>query len=131
MKAARRDRYGSPDVVELRDVDVPVPSDDQLLVRVRAASVNRADLDGLTPKPGFARLFMGLRAPKNHGVGLDVAGVVESVAASVTRFKPGDEVFADLSAYGLGAFAEYVCAPENAFEPMPTGMSFEEAATLP
>ena len=131
MKAAIRDRYGAPDVVELRDVDVPVPSDGQVLVRVEAASVNRADLDGLGPKPGFARLFMGLRAPRNHRVGLDVAGVVESVGAGVTRFRPGDEVFGDMFVFGQGAFAEYVCAREKAFEPMPTGMTFEEPATLP
>jgi NADPH:quinone reductase-like Zn-dependent oxidoreductase len=131
MKAALRDRYGPPDVVELRDVDVPVPSDDQVLVRVRAASVNRADLDGLKPRPALARLFMGLRAPRNHRVGIDVADVVESAGASTKRFKPGDEVFADLFAFGQGAFAEYVCAPEKAFEPMPIGMTFEDAATLP
>jgi NADPH:quinone reductase-like Zn-dependent oxidoreductase len=133
MKAAVRDRYGSVDVVELRDIEVPVPTDDQILVRVQAASVNRADLDGLTPKPSFVRLFMGLRAPRNHRIGLDVAGVVDSVGASVTRFRPGDEVFGDMFPFGEqgGAFAEYVCAPERAFEPMPPGMSFEEAATLP
>ena len=131
MKAAFRDRYGSPDVVELRDVDRPVPSDDQVLVRVRAASVNRADLDGLKPRPEIARLFMGLRAPRNHRVGIDVAGVVESVGAGVTRFRPGEEVFGDLFAFGQGAFAEYVCARERAFATMPAGMTFEAAATLP
>jgi NADPH:quinone reductase-like Zn-dependent oxidoreductase len=131
MKAAARHRYGSPDVVELKDVDRPNPGDDQVLVRVRAASVNRADLDGLTPRPSFARLFMGLREPRNHRIGIDVAGVVESVGASVTRVKPGDEVFADLFAFGHGAFAEYACAAEKAFQPMPVGMSFEDAATLP
>lgn len=131
MKAAVRERYGPPDVVHLVDVDRPVPSDHQVLVRVRAASVNRADLDGLTPRPGFARLFMGLRAPRKHGVGTDVAGVVESVGTSVTRFRPGDKVFADLFNFGQGAFAEYVCARETAFQAMPAGMSFEEAATLP
>lgn len=131
MKAARRDRYGPPEVVQLRDVDLPIPVDDQVLVRVRAASVNRADLDGLGPKPAFARLFMGLRAPRDHSVGLDVAGVVESVGATVTRFRPGDAVFGDMFAFAQGAFAEYVCAPEQAFASMPTGMTFEEAATLP
>jgi NADPH:quinone reductase-like Zn-dependent oxidoreductase len=131
MKAALRERYGTPDVVELREIDRPVPSDDQVLVRVHAASVNRADLDGLRPKPGFARLFMGLRAPRDHRVGLDVAGVVESVGPSVTRFGPGDEVFGDLFPFGQGAFAEYVCAPEKAFAAMAPGMSFEDAATLP
>jgi NADPH:quinone reductase-like Zn-dependent oxidoreductase len=131
MKAAFRDRYGSPDVVELRDVETPVPADDQVLVRVRAASVNRADLDGLAPRPAFARLFMGVRAPRNHRLGLDAAGVIEAVGSAVTRFRPGDEVFADLFVHGQGAFAEYVCAPEKAFELMPAGMSFEDAAALP
>jgi NADPH:quinone reductase-like Zn-dependent oxidoreductase len=131
MKAAVRDRYGPPTVVEVRDIDVPVPTDDQVLVRVRAASVNRGDLDGIEPRPAFVRLFMGLRAPRNHRIGLDVAGVVESVGASVTRFQPGDSVFGDLFNFGQGSFAEYVCARETAFEAMPDGMSFEDAATLP
>jgi NADPH:quinone reductase-like Zn-dependent oxidoreductase len=132
MKQAYADRYGPPDVVKLREVERPTPTGDQVLVRVRAASVNRADLDGLKPKPGFLRLFMGLRAPRNHEIGTDAAGVVEAVGPNVTRFKPGDEVMTDLFAAGrFGAFAEYVCAREKAFEPIPTGMSFEEAATLP
>jgi NADPH:quinone reductase-like Zn-dependent oxidoreductase len=131
MKAAVRDRYGPPDVVELVEVDRPVPSDNQVLVRVRAASVNRADLDGLRPRPSVARLFTGLRTPRNHRVGLDVAGVVESVGATAARFQPGDEVFGDMFVFGQGAFAEYVCASERAFASMPTGMTFEEAATLP
>jgi NADPH:quinone reductase-like Zn-dependent oxidoreductase len=131
MKAAVRDRYGSPDVVELRNVEIPSPKDDEVLVRVRAASVNRADLDGIRPRPSFVRLFIGLRAPRNHRVGIDVAGVVESVGAGVTRWRPGDNVFADTFAYGVGTFAEYVCVPEKAFQSMPAGMTFEEAATLP
>jgi len=131
-RAAYCDRYGPPELVEIREVERPTPSDDQVLVRVHAASVNRADLDGLKPKPGFLRLFMGLRAPRNHEVGTDAAGVVEAVGPDVTRFKPGDEVMTDLFAAGrFGAFADYVCAREKAFEPMPAGMSFEEAATLP
>ena len=131
MKAALRERYGPPDVVELREIDRPAPADDQVLVRVHAASVNRADLDGLRPKPGFARLFMGIRAPRDRRVGLDVAGVVESVGASVTRFRPGDKVFGDMFSFGQGAFAEYMCAPERAFIAIAPGMSFEDAATLP
>jgi len=131
LKAAVRDEYGSIDVVRLEEVDTPVPTDDQVLVRVRAASVNRGDLDGLAPRPSFARLFMGVRAPRNHGVGLDVAGVVEAVGPAVTRFKPGDEVFGDMFVFGQGTFAEYVCAPERAFALIPTGMSLEEASTLP
>ena len=131
MKAALRDRYGSPDVVEVQEVDRPVPADDQILVRVHAASVNRADLDGIEPRPGFVRLFMGLRAPREKRVGIDVAGVVEAVGPGATRFRPGDRVFADLFAHGQGAFAEYVCAPEKAFLSIPDGISFEDAATLP
>jgi NADPH:quinone reductase-like Zn-dependent oxidoreductase len=131
MKAAICERYGPPEVVELREVERPAPSGDQVLVRVRAASVNRADLDGLTPRPSFVRLFIGLRAPRNTGVGIDVAGVVEAVGPDVTRFKPGDEVFADLFGNDGGTFAEFVCAPEKKFESMPAGMSFEDASTLP
>ncbi len=133
MKAAIQDRYGPPDVVRVVEVHRPVPAEDQMLVHVRAASVNRADLDGLGPRPGFIRPFIGMRAPRNQRIGIDVAGVVESVGSNVTRFGPGDEVFGDMFAGGAGhgAFAEYVCAKEKAFQSMPTGMTFEEAATLP
>lgn len=131
MQAALRDRYGTTDEVELRDIERPDPVDDQVLVRVQAASVNRADLDSLGPRPAFARLFMGLRAPREQRLGLDVAGTVDTVGPAVTRFRPGDRVFADLFSYGAGAFAEYVAAPEGAFAPIPAGMSFEDAATLP
>ena len=131
MKAALQDRYGPPEVVHLADVDTPVPVDDQILVRVHAASVNRADLDGLGPRPAFVRLFIGIRAPRSHKTGLDVAGVVEAVGPGVTRFRPGDRAFADLYTQGGGAFAEYACAPEKRFEPIPDALSFEDAATLP
>ena len=133
MKAAIQDRYGPVDVVRIEEVPRPEPKGDELLVKVHAASVNRADLDGLGPKPGFTRLFIGLRAPKNHGVGIDVAGVVEQVGPDVTRFRPGDRVFADLFSFGqgYGAFAEYVAAPEKSFLKIPDAMGFETAATLP
>ncbi|HET9455737.1 MAG TPA: NAD(P)-dependent alcohol dehydrogenase [Candidatus Limnocylindrales bacterium] len=131
MKAAVRDRYGSVDVVEVREIERPSPSGDEVLVRVEAASVNRADLDGLTPKPSIVRLFLGLRRPRNPRLGCDVAGVVEAVGSAATRFRPGDRVFADLYPFGSGAFAEAVCAPERAFAPVPEAMSFETAATLP
>lgn len=131
MKAAQRYRYGPPEVVEIREVERPTPGAGQVLVRVKAASVNRADLDGLKPRPGFVRLFMGIRAPRSHGVGVDAAGVVEEVGAGVTRLKPGDAVMGDMFIGGQGSFAEYVRAPERAFQPIPAGMSFEEASTLP
>jgi NADPH:quinone reductase-like Zn-dependent oxidoreductase len=132
MKAARYYRYGPPEVVRLEEVERPVPTDDQVLVKVHAASVNRADLDGLKPKPGFIRAFMGIRGPKNPEVGTDAAGVVEEVGPGATRFRVGDRVMTDMFKSGrFGAFAEYVCARERAFEPIPDGMSFEDAATLP
>jgi NADPH:quinone reductase-like Zn-dependent oxidoreductase len=131
MKAAVRDRYGPPEVVEVGDVERPVASGDQVLVRVRAASVNRADLDGLYPRWQFTRLFLGLRTPRTRRLGLDVAGVVESIGPSVTRFQVGDPVFGDLFLFGQGAFAEYVCVPEKALASMPSGMTFEDAASLP
>ena len=131
MRAAVQERYGPPEVVRIVEIDRPVPADDEVLVSVQAASVNRADLDGLGPRPGFVRPIIGLRAPRQTRMGIDVAGVVESVGARATRFRPGDRVFADLFSHGQGAFAEFVAAKEKAFEPMPDDLSFEDAATLP
>jgi NADPH:quinone reductase-like Zn-dependent oxidoreductase len=132
MKAAVRERYGPPrEVVEVRDVERPTPGENDVTVAVRAASINRADFDGIEPRPAFVRTFLGLRAPRNHRLGLDVAGVVHEVGPGVTRFAPGDRVFADLYPFGQGAFAEYACAPERAFAAIPDWMSFEDAAALP
>ncbi len=131
MRAAMRDAYGPPDVVDVRDVPVPVPTGDQVLVKVHAASVNRADLDGLYPRWQFTRVFSGIRRPRERGLGLDAAGVVESVGPDATTFRPGDRVFADLFSFGMGAFADYVVAPQRAFATIPADVSFEDAATLP
>jgi len=131
MKAFVRDRYGGPDVLEFTDIEMPVVADDGVLVRVQASSVNQADLDYLYGIPAIARLGTGLRRPTNRGLGLDVAGKVEAVGKDVTRFQPGDEVFADMTEFGYGAFAEYVAAPERAFAPLPAGVTPEEAATVP
>jgi len=133
MRAAVRDRYGPPESVRVEEVDRPEPADDQVLVRVRAASINRADLDGLYPRWQFTRLFTGLRRPKSRRLGLDVAGVVEAVGPQVTAFQVGDAVFADLSLSrpGQGAFAEFVCERGGLFSRMPDGLGFEDAATLP
>jgi NADPH:quinone reductase-like Zn-dependent oxidoreductase len=131
MKAILRSRYGPPDVLDLREVATPIPGDGEVLVRIHAASVNRADLDYLTGTPFLTRMGTGLRAPKHAGLGLDAAGIVEAVGVSATRFRPGDRVFGNLTLYGYGAFAEYACAPERAWAPMPSGATFEQAAALP
>ncbi len=131
MKAALRTRYGPPDVVEVADVARPEPVGDEVLVRMQAASVNRADLDLIYPKPGFVRLFLGVRAPRAPGIGCDLAGVVEAVGPTARRFRPGDRVFGDMYPFGLGSFAEYKAVPERALLPIPSGLSFEVAATLP
>jgi NADPH:quinone reductase-like Zn-dependent oxidoreductase len=131
MKAIIRSQYGPPDVLELKDVDKPVAEDDDVLVRVRASGVNMADVDYLRGQPRAARIGTGLRQPKNSRLGLDVAGHVEAVGKNVTRFKPSDEVFGDLTKFGFGSFAEYVCAPADAFALKPARLTFEEAATVP
>ena len=131
MKAFVRDRYGSPEVLELRDVDKPVVRDGEVLVRVRATSLNQGDLDYLYGRPFLTRMGIGLRRPRRGCLGFDVAGQVESVGAGAKRFRAGDEVFGDMTPYGHGAFAEYVCAPERAWAPKPASLTFEEAATLP
>ena len=131
MKAYRRAAYGPPESLELRDVPMPEPKDDEVLVRIRASSVNMGDLDYLYGRPRFARLGTGLRAPKDKALGLDIAGVVEAVGSRATRFTVGDEVFGDLTQCGFGAFAEYAVARESAIALKPSGLSFEEAATLP
>ena len=110
MKAAIKDRYGTPDVVRIEEIERPTAGEGEILVRVKAASVNRADLDGIEPRPAFVRLFIGLRAPRMRSIGIDVAGIVEAVGTGVTRFRPGDAVFADLFGQRYGSFAEYAVA---------------------
>jgi NADPH:quinone reductase-like Zn-dependent oxidoreductase len=130
MKAAVMDSYGTPDVLELRDVAKPTPKADQVLVRVLAASVNDWDWGMLLGSPEN-RLLSGLLKPRVRILGCDVAGRVEAVGAAVTAFRPGDEVYGDLSGNGFGAFAEYVCAPEKSLARKPAGMTFEQAAAVP
>ena len=128
MKAITRSEYGSPlNVLELKDVDMPVIKDDDVLVRVHAASVNAADPAQVRGKPYLIRPVYGMRRPKRPFVGQDVAGTVDRVGAKVTRFGPGDEVFGG----GVGTFAEYAAAPEKRLALKPAGLSFDEAAVLP
>ncbi|NUT52303.1 MAG: NAD(P)-dependent alcohol dehydrogenase [Saccharothrix sp.] len=134
MKAIVQDRYGSSDLLRLEEVDTPTPGDDEVLVRVRAAAVNAADWHIMRGDPRLARLAMpaafGWSGPKRKIRGRDVAGVVEAVGARVTRWRPGDEVFADLG-FADGAFAEYVCAPADLVARKPAGLTFEQAAAIP
>ncbi len=128
MKAIVCTEYGSPDVLNLEEVRDPTPEEDEVLVKVHAASVNAADWHILRADPFLVRLAMGLLKPKHEILGADIAGRVEAVGANATRFQPGDEVFGDLSGCGFGGFAEYVCASEDALALKPANMSFEEAA---
>ena len=131
MKAIVRETYGSPDVLRLQDVPVPTLGDGDVLVRVRAASANAGDWHLLRGTPFPFRLVAGLRRPRFKIIGTDVAGHVEAVGRNVTQFRPGDEVFGELSRCGFGAYAEFAVAPEKALALKPANLSFEEAATLP
>ena len=131
MKAIVYTAYGSPDVLELKEVAKPTPMDDEVLVKVYAVSANAADLHLLRADPFLIRLSSGLLKPKNTILGSDIAGRVEAVGRNIKQFKPGDEVFGDISADGWGGFAEYVCAREDALVLKPANLSFEEAAAVP
>jgi len=130
MKAIVCTKYGPPDVLRLKEVEKPAPNDNEVLVKVYAASVNVEDLDFLRGTAWSAR-FVGPLKPKYKILGFDIAGRIETVGRNVKQFHPGDEVFGDLFRYGFGAFAEYVCAPEKALVLKPASMTFEEAATIP
>jgi NADPH:quinone reductase-like Zn-dependent oxidoreductase len=128
MRAIVQERYGLPDVLELRERDVPHPEGDQVLVKVEAASLNMWDWHMTTGMPYLARLQAGLRAPKNPIPGADVAGTVEAVGPDVNRLRVGDAVFGFI---GHGAFAEFVAVPERRLVLVPDGVSFEQAAATP
>ena len=128
MKAIVRTTYGSPDVLELREIDKPTPKDNQVLVRVLAAGLNPLDWHILRGDPFLIRLMgYGLLTPKHQILGADIAGRVEAVGKDVTRFKAGDEVFGS----GLGGFAEYACFREDKLALKPTEITFEQAAAVP
>ncbi|MFZ0015414.1 MAG: NAD(P)-dependent alcohol dehydrogenase [Acidimicrobiia bacterium] len=131
MKAIVRDEYGDPDVLRIAEIPAPTPAPGEVLVRVHVSSVNTADLDQLLGKPRIARLGTGVTGPRSGRLGLDLAGVVEAVGSEVTRFVAGDRVWADMFSSGTGAFAEYVCAKESSFVPLPQDLSFTDAATIP
>jgi NADPH:quinone reductase-like Zn-dependent oxidoreductase len=127
MKAAICTAYGSPDVVQIWDVEKPAPKDDEVLIKVRAASLNPADWHIKRGQPRLVRLITGLGKPRDGRIGFDVAGEIETVGRNVTEFKPGDEVFGSCQ----GAFAEYACALESAVARKPENVTFEQAAAVP
>jgi NADPH:quinone reductase-like Zn-dependent oxidoreductase len=128
MKAAVREKFGPPEVVELRELERPVPADDEVLVRIHASSINISDWYGVLGRPYIGRVATGLRGPKELRLGTDYAGQVEAVGKDVTQFRPGDEVFGART----GAWAEYVAAKaDRGIVPKPANVSFEEAAAVP
>lgn len=129
MKAVVYTRYGTTDELRLTEVPTPVPQGSQVLVKVRSVSLNLSDWEGLRGKPLYARLG-GLRRPRRHVLGSDIAGQVVATGPDATLFQPGDDVFADILTY-LGGFAEYVCVPQSVLARMPDGMTYEQAAALP
>jgi NADPH:quinone reductase-like Zn-dependent oxidoreductase len=129
VKAVVYDRYGLPDVLRVEDVPVPAPATGHVRVRVAATSVNLSDWESLVGSPGYARLG-GLRAPKIHTLGSDIAGWVDAVGEGVTRLSPGEEVYGD-NLWLKGGFAEYAIAPESALSPKPPELSFAQASTIP
>lgn len=133
MKAIVCTKYGSPDVLQLQEVENPSPKDDEVLIKIHAASINSRDWRMMRANPFFIRLMPGgFLQPKNKILGGDVAGRIEAVGRYVKQFKPGDEVFGSLpSATGRGTFAEYVCANENAITLKPANLTFEQAAAVP
>lgn len=127
MKAVVRERFGSPDVLQIREIEMPEVADDGVLIRVHASSVNPADWYAMAGRPYIGRMAMGLRKPKSSRMGTDFAGRVEAVGTAVTQFRPGDEVFG----MKTGALAEYITVAEDKLAPKPASLTFEEAAAVP
>jgi 2-desacetyl-2-hydroxyethyl bacteriochlorophyllide A dehydrogenase len=132
MKAIVTTRYGSPETLQLTEVAKPTPKDNEVLVKVHAAAVNPLDWHFMRGSPFFMRFMLGLFKPRTPILGADFAGRIEAVGKDVTLFRPGDEVFGDLSGGNLGAFAEYLCVSEDASIVLkPSNISFEQAAAVP
>jgi NADPH:quinone reductase-like Zn-dependent oxidoreductase len=131
MKAIVYTKYGPTNVLRLEEVEKPTPKDNEVLVKIYATTVTPGDVIVVKGEPFPVRFFSGLLKPKHKIPGKEMAGQVEAVGRNVTQFKPGDEVFGDLTVCGLGAFAEYVSVPETAIAPKPANLTFEEAAAVP
>ena len=131
MKAFIYEKYGPPEMLQMAEVEKPAPDAGEVLVKVMGISVNPADWHSMRGKPLFSRATLGLLAPKQRILGVDIAGHVETVGGGVTRFKPGDEVYANLLDHGYGGFAEYASVPGDVPSSKPANLSFEEAAAVP
>ena len=133
MKAIVHTKYGSPDFLELKEINKPIPNDLEVLIKVHASSINDWDFGLLEGKPYFMRCFYGLFKPSSKVkiLGCDVSGSIEAMGKNVRRFRIGDNVYGDINACGFGGYAEYVCVNENALELKPDGLSFVEAAAVP
>lgn len=129
MKAIVHTKYGPPDVLQFKEIAIPTPADDEVLIKLYAASVNPLDLFSMRGAP-LIRLIPGLRTPKHQVLGCDVAGRVEAIGRQVKQFQPGDEVFG-VTGFAGGGFAEYVCAPEKKLALKPANISFDDAAAVP
>jgi NADPH:quinone reductase-like Zn-dependent oxidoreductase len=131
MKAMIRNNYGNPSILKMREIEKPVPKDDEVLIRVQASSLNALDWRFLKADPFLIRFDSGLIRPKNKILGLDVAGTVEKLGSRVSKFHIGDEVYADIVDLRGGAFAEYLLVPERLLVKKPENLSLEEAACMP
>lgn len=132
MKAIVYTKYGSPsEVLQLKEVEKPTPKDNEVLVKIYAASICWADKAMVSGKPFLVRLSSGLLKPKYTIPGIDIAGQVDAVGRNVKQFQRGDKVFGDIGDYGFGAYAEYVSVPKNALALKPVNTTYEEAAAVP
>ena len=131
MKAIVLSKYGSPESLQVQDVEKPIPKEGEVLVRIKATAVNDYDWSMVLGKPFIYRLMFGLFKPKHSIPGMELSGVVESLGKGVQKFREGDHVYGDISSHGFGTFAEYICINEDAMVLKPENISFEEATTIP
>jgi NADPH:quinone reductase-like Zn-dependent oxidoreductase len=131
MKAVVYEKYGSPEVHQLKEVEKPVPNENEILVKIHASAINSSDSTLTRGKPFLGRLWQGFLKPKNKTLGSDIAGQVEAVGSNIKEFKPGDDVFGDIGDIGFGGFAEYVTVSEKTIVLKPTNLTFKEAASIP
>ncbi|WP_297797991.1 NAD(P)-dependent alcohol dehydrogenase [uncultured Eudoraea sp.] len=131
MKALVFTKYGSPEILQLREIDKPTPKENEVLVKIHATAVNDYDWSMIRGKPYLYRLLFGLLKPKHQIPGMELSGIIEALGTNVESFKVGDAVYGDISTYGFGGFAEYVCINEKALVIKPDKMSFEEATAIP